>query len=43
MSPAQKIVMWVVAFLLAAYVTYFGFTGYLQPELLISFANLFSC
>ena len=36
-------VAWVVLSLLAAAVAWFGFRGYLSPELLFHFANALAC
>jgi hypothetical protein len=39
----RRLVMWVMLSVLAALVTYFGFRGYLNPELLFHFANSMYC
>ena len=38
-----KMLAWIVIAMLAAAVTYATFLGYLSPELLLGFANTFSC
>ena len=43
MSQAKRIALWVMLAALAAWVTYLGFRGYLSPELLFNFSNIFSC
>jgi hypothetical protein len=35
--------LWVLIALAAMLITYAAFRGYLQPELLIGFANTFTC
>jgi hypothetical protein len=35
--------MWLVLSVLVALLTYFGFRGYLNSELLFQFANAFHC
>lgn len=35
--------LWVLIALVAMLITYAAFRGYLQPELLIGFANTFTC
>jgi hypothetical protein len=43
-SPERhRSVMWLVISVLAALVGYFGFRGYLTPELLFHFANSLVC
>ena len=39
----SKMVAWIVLAALAATLTYATFRGYLSPELLLGFANSFSC
>ncbi len=39
----KKILMWILLSALAASMTYLIFRGYLNPDLLLSFANSFSC
>ncbi|MGZ8263711.1 MAG: hypothetical protein ACXW2I_05950 [Burkholderiales bacterium] len=39
----QRLVMWLILAVLAALVTYFGFRGYLSPDLLLHFANGLHC
>jgi hypothetical protein len=43
MTQTRKILMWILLALLATVVSYFGFRGYLSPELLINFSNSFYC
>jgi hypothetical protein len=38
-----KMLVWIVLATLAALMTYATFRGYLSPELLLGFANSFSC
>ena len=38
-----KMLLWLVAVTLAALLVYVAFRGYLSPESLIGFANLFVC
>ena len=38
-----KLLLWIVLATLAAMLTYATFRGYLSPELLLGFANTFSC
>ena len=38
-----KLLVWIVLATLAAMLTYATFRGYLSPELLLGFANTFSC
>lgn len=38
-----KLLFWVLLSALAAAVTYATFRGYLSPDLLLGFANTFSC
>ena len=43
-QQAKRPLMWALLLLvLLAYVSYRSFKGYLSPEFLIGFANLFSC
>jgi uncharacterized membrane protein YedE/YeeE len=39
----SKMLVWIVLAILAALLTYATFRGYLSPELLLGFANTFSC
>jgi hypothetical protein len=39
----SKLMAWIVLAVLAAALTYATFRGYLSPELLLGFANTFSC
>ncbi len=39
----RRLVKWVLIALLAAMASYVAFRGYLSPEMLINFANSFSC
>ncbi|HSN38903.1 MAG TPA: hypothetical protein VLT92_01800 [Burkholderiales bacterium] len=39
----SRILKWLLLALLAILISYFTFRGYLSPELLIGFANSFSC
>ena len=39
----RRLVMWLVLSVFAALLAYFGFRGYLNPELLFHFANSFVC
>lgn len=39
----SKILIWIVLAILAAGLTVATFRGYLSPELLLGFANSFSC
>lgn len=39
----SKMMVWIVLAALAAALTYATFRGYLSPELLLGFANTFSC
>lgn len=39
----KKILMWILLSALAASMTYLIFRGYLNPDLLLGFANSFSC
>jgi cytochrome c oxidase subunit IV len=43
MSQTRRMLMWMMLAVLAALVSYFGFRGYLHPELLINFASTFYC
>lgn len=43
MIHARRILVWTLLALFATLVSYFGFRGYLNPELLINFANSFYC
>ncbi len=39
----NKVLVWIVLAILAAGLTFATFRGYLSPELLLGFANSFSC
>lgn len=39
----RKMLAWVLLSVLAALLSYAAFRGYFSPELLIGFANTFSC
>lgn len=39
----SKMLVWIVMAILAAGLTFATFRGYLSPELLLGFANTFSC
>lgn len=44
LSPQRRrLMMWLVLSVLAALLGYFGFRGYLNPELLFHFANALHC
>lgn len=44
MNPAQtRMLVWILLSVIAALITYAAFSGYLSPELLLGFANSFSC
>lgn len=43
MTQSQRALLWLMLIAFAALVTYFGFRGYLSPELLINFSNSFTC
>lgn len=40
---SRKILAWILLSMLAASATYLIFRGYLNPDLLLGFANSFSC
>jgi hypothetical protein len=42
-GTSQRMLMWLVLAVLTALVVYFGFRGYLSPELLFHFANGLHC
>lgn len=42
-ATRKKILTWILLSMLAASVTYLIFRGYLSPDLLLGFANSFSC
>lgn len=42
-AARKKILVWVMLSALAALMTYLIFLGYLNPDLLLGFANSFSC
>lgn len=39
----MRLLKWMLLSALAALITYVAFRGYLNPELLLGFANSFSC
>lgn len=39
----NRVLVWIVLAILAACLTFATFRGYLNPELLLGFANTFSC
>ena len=39
----RRALMWALLVILLAYISYMTFRAYLSPELLIGFANTFSC
>ena len=39
----RRVLMWLVLSVFAALLAYFGFRGYLNPELLFHFANSLYC
>ncbi len=39
----RRILMWLMLSVLAGLLVYFGFRGYLNPELLFNFANSLYC
>lgn len=43
LSSRPKLIVWLAISVLAALVTYFGFRGYLNPELLFHFSNSLYC
>jgi hypothetical protein len=43
MTQWKRILLWLMLFAFAAFVTYFGIRGYLSAEMLFNFANSFSC
>lgn len=43
MPQIHRILKWLLVALLALLVSYYTFRGYLVPELLIGFANSFTC
>jgi hypothetical protein len=42
-SPQRRMVMWVALAVFVALLAWFGFRGYLNPELLFHFANSLYC
>jgi hypothetical protein len=42
-TQARRILLWLMLVALAVWVTYLGFRGYLNPEMLFNFSNAFSC
>ena len=43
MTQPRCVLLWLMLAVLAALLVYFGFRGYLSPELLFNFSNSFSC
>ncbi len=43
MTPAKRILLWLMLTVLAALITYLGIRGHLTPELLFNFSNAFNC
>ncbi len=43
MPQIRRILKWLLLALLAMLISYYGVRGYLLPELLIGFANSFTC
>ena len=39
----RRILRWLLIALLAALISYYGFRGYLGPEMLLNFSNTFTC
>ena len=42
-TQRRRLVMWIVLSVFAALLAYFGFRGYLNPDLLFHFANALYC
>ena len=42
-AQRRRLVMWIVLSVFAALLAYFGFRGYLNPDLLFHFANALYC
>ena len=42
-AQRHRLVMWIVLSVFAALLAYFGFRGYLNPDLLFHFANALYC
>jgi hypothetical protein len=42
-AARTKLLIWILLSVLAASMTYLIFRGYLSPDLLLGFANSFSC
>lgn len=42
-AQTRKFLVWALLGVLTALVSYFGFRGYMAPELLLNFANTFYC
>lgn len=42
-SPKRRALLWLVLSVFAALLVYFGFRGYLNPELLFHFASSLYC
>ena len=42
-AQRRRLVMWIVLSVFAALLAYFGFRGYLNPELFFHFANALYC
>ena len=43
MPQFRRILRWLLIAILAALISYVSFRGYLSPELLMNFANSFTC
>lgn len=43
MARNYRALVWLLLSVLAALIAYFAFRGYLTPEMLLGFANSFSC
>jgi cytochrome c oxidase subunit IV len=43
MAQTRKLVVWALLGALTALVSYFGFRGYLSPELMLNFADTLYC
>ena len=42
-QQTRRMLVWALLLALLGYMSYLSFRAYLSPELLIGFANLFSC
>jgi hypothetical protein len=43
MTEARRILVWTILTLLAVFMSYFGFRGYMSADMLFNFANSFYC